>query len=341
MAGEPQGNEVTLALDADIKSFLPMGTEVTLVLDTDIKSFMPMGAEVTLVHEEVLPPRLTGIIAEIDAAPVDAPDPIKEIGGIKYFVDTLNTNYVGQGTIVSTGFSSPEELATLFNGRQQSRLQASQKTGLRLVFDFKSAKPVDLIAILNHNFTSGVTLSVQASTDPLFASTPFSQVLVYNESQIITILSSTQTYRYWRLNIDDATNIVNPAIGELIFGQLVSLAKTHAWGDSEGWLFMNENQETAFGQHWVYNLAERRGYSNMGWDQLTDTDIEEVMTMLFNAKGSAYPVLFMNGDANPNDAVYGHFVDEYGRRFNFTEVNSLADISIIEQPRPNYRREIA
>jgi len=55
MAGEPKGNDVTLALNADIRSFAPFGAQVSLALDADIRAFAPMGAEITLINEAMPP----------------------------------------------------------------------------------------------------------------------------------------------------------------------------------------------------------------------------------------------------------------------------------------------
>jgi hypothetical protein len=264
------------------------------------------------------------------------------LGAAKYIVDDQSNNHIATSAITPTGFTDDITLKRIVNGRQASRLIATTKTGLVLAFDFQSAKSVGVFAILNHNFTSAATIKIQADDDPAFGSLDVDVTLTWNRGQIIYVWSTDQTYRYWRLTIEDAGNLKNPAIGELILGLLTAFTKQHDWRDSERFLFGNRNTEdNVYGNMRSYHLFEQRTYENMNFTKMSDNEIEEVEAMLEATQGSAKPILFINGIDVPNDAIYGHMVDNYGRRFQFTEWNDIPGIAVREQPRPNHLRVIS
>ena len=75
-----------------------------------------------------------------------------------------------------------------------------------LVADLGSAMEIKGFAIKNHNFQSGAILKIQGHTSSSFASPSFSLTVTITDDLIMEYFSSAQTYRYWRIYIEDVTN---------------------------------------------------------------------------------------------------------------------------------------
>ncbi len=84
--------------------------------------------------------------------------------------------------------------------------------------DLGAAKQVEAAVLLDHNLTSGATITLKADNeDGSWASPDWSQALTWNEGAIVYFLD--QTYRYWRLEIDDPDNPDGYIeLGELFLG---------------------------------------------------------------------------------------------------------------------------
>lgn len=65
---------------------------------------------------------------------------------------------------------------------------------------------VNYCLIVDHNFTSGATIKIQANTSNSWTTPPVDQTLTYNSGTIIYNFTATQTYRYWRLYVNDSSN---------------------------------------------------------------------------------------------------------------------------------------
>ncbi len=83
--------------------------------------------------------------------------------------------------------------------------------------DLGSARRVRACFILDHNFSSGATLTLQANSTDDWVSPAYEQGLTYHEAKIGLFLD--QTYRYWRLAAEDQSNPDGYLeVGELFLG---------------------------------------------------------------------------------------------------------------------------
>lgn len=73
------------------------------------------------------------------------------------------------------------------------------------LFSFSAAIDADYFTILNHNFTDSATVKIQANTSDSWGSPALDETLTVEDTIIINF-SSTETYQYWRLYVDDPTN---------------------------------------------------------------------------------------------------------------------------------------
>ncbi|MGD8305206.1 MAG: hypothetical protein PVF17_01005 [Ignavibacteria bacterium] len=77
-----------------------------------------------------------------------------------------------------------------------------------LMFESASAVDVDWVYISNHNITSGATVKIQGNATDSWGSPSVDQAMSYDSTYDYWYynFSSTESYKYWRIYIDDPTN---------------------------------------------------------------------------------------------------------------------------------------
>ncbi len=87
-----------------------------------------------------------------------------------------------------------------------------------VLFSFVAAVDVDVVGIFNNNFTSGATVKIQANATDSWGSPSIDQALTYTKDNRRSTelgrdvgvwsyqFSSTESYQYWRIYIDDSSN---------------------------------------------------------------------------------------------------------------------------------------
>lgn len=118
----------------------------------------------------------------------------------------LYDNYVKSATITALTEWPGHDFDSAFKDTRRSRvgrtLAISDQT---FVFDLGSARAIDYIVIFNHNFTSSATVKIQANSSDSWTAPAVEQTLTV--ADVINYnFNSAQTYRYWRLTVDDDTN---------------------------------------------------------------------------------------------------------------------------------------
>lgn len=74
-------------------------------------------------------------------------------------------------------------------------------------FDLGSAKAVQQFAILKHNFSAGATVSLLGATNSAFSPAAINVAgITYAEGLMLWEFVSEQSYRYWRVKIEDSGN---------------------------------------------------------------------------------------------------------------------------------------
>jgi len=107
-------------------------------------------------------------------------------------------------------------------------------TSENLVIDLGSALTPTAVIIADHNFTSGATVTIEANSSNAWGAPAYTYTFSTITDPLVLYLS--QTYRYWRLVIADASNPdTYLRIGQLYLGDYVSLDRVNAsWGSSRG-----------------------------------------------------------------------------------------------------------
>lgn len=109
--------------------------------------------------------------------------------------------------------------------------QSTGDSSENIVVDLGSAQAVTAFLIGDHNLTAGATITLQANSSNSWGSPAYSQVVTVQDPAYLYL---SQTYRYWRVLLADASNPDGYIkIGELYIGTYTELAAEIArplWG---------------------------------------------------------------------------------------------------------------
>lgn len=106
----------------------------------------------------------------------------------------------------------------LIDSRLSRYGQTLTDTAQWIKFEYSSAIDVDIIGIFGNNFTTTATVKIQANTTDVWTSPSIDQALTYTKDGNASIdlerdvgvwshqFSSTQSYKYWRIYVDDSSN---------------------------------------------------------------------------------------------------------------------------------------
>ena len=109
-------------------------------------------------------------------------------------------------SITANSASVNYPVSNLVDSRLTRVFKTSSNTTAEVVFDAGSAVDVTSVVIANHNISAGVTtLKLQGNSSDSWSSPAFETSLTHN-SGIIYKDFAKETYRYWRIQIIDASN---------------------------------------------------------------------------------------------------------------------------------------
>jgi len=154
--------------------------------------------------------------------------------GFQWRIALYNTNnlrilcdFASRGT-VGTNWTTNSQAAGDFDVNNvntdvvEQVYRSSSITGVQIVCDTQVSQGtfLDTLAILNHNMTTSATVVIEGSNDAGFAtSESFSLSQARDNTYYIAPQLPIASYRYWRFNIDDATNSDGfIEIGAILFG---------------------------------------------------------------------------------------------------------------------------
>jgi len=119
----------------------------------------------------------------------------------------LFDNHVEGATITASTENPDYDFTTAFNDDRLSRVgRTVSDTSQTIIFDLLTAVAVSKVMIEKHNFSSGVTLTLEANATNVWTSPSYTTSLTYSADYVYKDLTANQTYRYWRLSVSDASN---------------------------------------------------------------------------------------------------------------------------------------
>lgn len=80
-------------------------------------------------------------------------------------------------------------------------------SAVTLVADLGTARAVDVVALCDHNLTSGATLTIDGNDADSWGAPALTEAISYKADNVLHYLAtSSRTYRYWRLSLTDTAN---------------------------------------------------------------------------------------------------------------------------------------
>lgn len=177
-----------------------------------------------------------------------------------------------------------------------------------VLMDFGYAVSVDIVALINHNFSSAATVTLSAGTTLACSSYTGSPAIAYRERDAFTLLSTQQTtYRYWKVAIADTGNLDGYlSIGYIIIGAYTQAAFNFAYGWDEVDEYESVEVESELGAPHVAELFYRKRL-RLPFVNRTTAQATILQDLIHAQKRNAYP-LFLIPDSAVNDGYFGRIV---------------------------------
>ena len=185
------------------------------------------------------------------------------------------------------------------------RFKLSAKTSTWLKVDLGSSLNVKIIALLNHNLTSSATVVLQGHASDSWGTPSYSHSMTYAATHIFLVID--QTYRWWRVTIDDSTNTQYPAVGEFYVGGLTTFTINFDF-PSRVRSYKNITEDMPSGRIRKLNQSNIKTYQ-LAWELLTMTQLAEVQAIHTGTNGGVTPFVFLP-DVASTELLYVQCADD-------------------------------
>ena len=215
---------------------------------------------------------------------------------------------------------------------------ASAAATFSMVIDNAASVDFNVLTILDHNFTSSATITLEGNATDSWGSPSFSEAVTWASKKLGHYTSSLESYRYARVTVSDTSNSDGYIeIGTLFLGEYMELSRNF----SPGLDISIELSKTAAKNR--YNITKKRFHNkrqkiSASWDFIVDADKTKLETMLDTIANesteSLQPIIFnadylspstelwlMEWDTFPLEALYhANGVTEHAFKFDAVEV---------------------
>ena len=223
----------------------------------------------------------------------------------------LYDNYVDTATLSSGGAIPGFGLANLQDSRLSRRYRAIS-TNDAIVIDLGSARHVDSFALAQHNIsTQEVQLQANSAND--WASPPFDETISIN-SRMGYAMFTAQTYRYWRVVVDDPANLLGQieigriALGVSFVGPAIGLDAQIPRRSTSARAFSRSRQT-------YVNEGKRYRAGSVNFGFITDAEKNKFAEMFeFTDRGP----IFIDFQLPSEQALYAVVSGEFALSYNFT-----------------------
>lgn len=193
----------------------------------------------------------------------------------------------------------------------------------RIMFDFGSARSIDLVALIHTNLTAGLSVKVQANATDSWGAPSIDQAITiptvpadsYPLNPFLDLTGiSPRSYRYWAIFVS-GTNSAAVAIGKVcLIATKRSFTRNIQWGCEEMEVRPTVEHQTTYGVSTVYPLGPRMRYVG-GMVRANQTAAAELLALERSAKHRATPFLFVL-DPAVNDALFVRWATPPFRKVN-------------------------
>lgn len=138
--------------------------------------------------------------------------------------------------------------------------------------DLGSGLGVQAGIVINHNSGASGTYTLQGNASDAWTAPSVSQVLAGDATIRVAFLGALQTYRYWRLLIDDCGNALGYGeVGVWFAGPYTQPSISYAIGFEKSWEELSEVTVAVGGAHFQDERARRPQWS-LAWSEAPSSD---------------------------------------------------------------------
>lgn len=195
--------------------------------------------------------------------------------------------------------------------------------------DFSSAKTVDLIALVNHNFSVNATITLNGGSSAAPNGSQF-QTVISPTARTAWRAFTSQSWRYWLLTIDDPLNSDGYLeCGLMMLGVKTTLARTQNWEFQLGRETINQVLETEYGVIDAGpNITQRMRFT-ASWKTTTLAERQDLEAFLSGLQRQRRG-LFFSPDPDFGEGFYGRFMSDYTLVRETPNVLSVDDLEFLE-----------
>lgn len=223
-----------------------------------------------------------------------------------------HTNRVVPGLAISASSTASGLLVSNLAHNHKSKVwQSGTSSSSEWVeVDFGAAVAISAAGLVNHNIAAPGTLTLKANTSSSWGSPAFSVAITPSSPNQIQKLASTQTYRYWRLEIGKTSSGFVAQLGCLILGAHYDFAQQPTdTGYRVRWVDPSKHNKTPSGQRYSEILPKFRQF-RLDWSMVDSTLKTNVETAVNNL-GTSLPFLMqVESTGELTEYVYARFTDE-------------------------------
>ena len=230
--------------------------------------------------------------------------------------------------ILSSSENGYYPLTNLFNKDLANPFKWESGSSGYIEIDFGINRSFNFVALLNHSFTSTVTVTVAAGSTP----DPSTIVMTFThrDNDMFKYTLYKRSSRYVRLSWTDSGGAAVHEIGELIIGELIILTSQFSTGFTEKLEEGKIRRLTHKGVQDTFNLysLESREYY---FGPLSETQLDELKTLHTATDGNQYPFVWIP-DIGNTEILYCKKTNEL-RRQNISPLKYESRLSLREESR--------
>jgi hypothetical protein len=246
----------------------------------------------------------------------------------KYLAHTAN--YGAIYTVAATSSHATYPIANIQNQRLSRvwRSDTAVVTNVDITIDLINAREVDIIGLANNNFSASATVQIDAGTTTSVLD--FSTTMTWRQFTSFKLLSPSQSYRYWRIRINDPSNADGfLEVGYLLLGLVETTPRGIAY---EPGLLIDHisdvNVETTDGGAIFADFIVDMKRISVTFTAMTDTEGDTLMSFTSALKEETNPV-FVIPRHDRYDGWYMRLVSTPGDRKQLYRSVSLV---FLEEP---------
>lgn len=210
--------------------------------------------------------------------------------------------------------------------RLSQQYRTTAVTSQTIILDLGSAISISTAAIISHNFTSSVSVTVDANTTNSWGSPATSKTIIYNAGMMLNFFTPV-SYQWWRFTISDPTNTNGYlSMGRIWLGNYITIDPSSNI-DFEVTKKRSDRVIHGRGQQKFASKGVDWNEYSLSFPSSNYTMVDSIGTM-FDTVGKHTSVIFCNFDTlrgitNLIEPVYCSIIDdinftnEEGRKMNY------------------------